>query len=297
LTDTEVYQETHYYPFGMTMEGEWQDIVNGPENNYLYNGKELNTDFDLNWSDYGARYYDAAIGRWNSVDPLAEKMPNLTPYRYAFNNPIRMIDPDGKFELDPNTAKKNPELVKYLKGMVKEWNGKSASFKKAFMTTSGLTNDEVVDMLTYGQGPKLEIGNLDRDTNNDGKEDKFTNGRTYGLKSSKTGKVRNKLGGKGLIKLDDDIVSTYTNAMKSGDKNKEKLGTGLLESTIYHEGTHFGNIKKNGNVNGKFKESGKEFETRAYGADVSRFKIQKRLKNTPTTVPLLPSLKSNKVKL
>ena len=63
LTDTEVYQETHYYPFGMTMEGEWQDIVNGPENNYLYNGKELNSDFGLDLHDYGARFYDAAIER------------------------------------------------------------------------------------------------------------------------------------------------------------------------------------------------------------------------------------------
>jgi RHS repeat-associated protein len=95
LTDTEVYQETHYYPFGMTMEGEWQNIVNGPENNYLYNGKELNSDFGLDWSDYGARYYDASIGRWNSVDPLAELFPSQSPYNYTFNNPIRFTDPSG----------------------------------------------------------------------------------------------------------------------------------------------------------------------------------------------------------
>jgi RHS repeat-associated protein len=95
LTDTEVYQETHYYPFGMTMEGEWQNIVNGPENNYLYNGKELNSDFGLDWSDYGARYYDAAIGRWNSVDLLTEKHYDLTPYNYVMNNPIFYLDPLG----------------------------------------------------------------------------------------------------------------------------------------------------------------------------------------------------------
>ena len=95
LTDTEVYQETHYYPFGMTMEGEWQNIVNGPENNYLYNGKELNTDFDLNWSDYGARWYDPAIARWNSVDPLAEMFPSQTVYNYTLNNPLKYTDPSG----------------------------------------------------------------------------------------------------------------------------------------------------------------------------------------------------------
>jgi len=97
LTDTEVYQETHYYPFGMTMEGEWQDIVTGPENNYLYNGKELNTDFGLDWLDYGGRWYDPNIGRFTTTDLLAEldhNMP-LTPYHYVANNPISNIDPDG----------------------------------------------------------------------------------------------------------------------------------------------------------------------------------------------------------
>jgi RHS repeat-associated protein len=95
LTETEILQESHYYPFGMAMDGAWQDIVNGPENNYLYNGKELNSDFDLNWSDYGARYYDAAIGRWNSVDPLAETTPSWNGYNYVENTPINAIDPDG----------------------------------------------------------------------------------------------------------------------------------------------------------------------------------------------------------
>ena len=102
LTNTDVLQETHYYPFGMTMEGEWQNIVNGPENNYLYNGKELNSDFGLDWSDYGARYYDASIARWNSVDPLAETMASWSPYNYAFNNPILFVDPDGNAPEPPN---------------------------------------------------------------------------------------------------------------------------------------------------------------------------------------------------
>lgn len=48
--------------------------------------------------DFGARNYDPAIGRWLNVDPLAEKAPNWTPYRYAFNNPINVTDPTGLFE-------------------------------------------------------------------------------------------------------------------------------------------------------------------------------------------------------
>ena len=48
--------------------------------------------------DYGARWYDASIGRWTSVDPLADWAPEQTPYRYGFNDPIQYTDPYGLFE-------------------------------------------------------------------------------------------------------------------------------------------------------------------------------------------------------
>jgi RHS repeat-associated protein len=95
---SEVTQENSYYPFGLAMEGVWANTPSVVDNKYTYNGKEINGDFGLELMDYGARFYDAALGRWHSVDPMAEAAPHLTPYRYCFNNPINFIDPNGMFE-------------------------------------------------------------------------------------------------------------------------------------------------------------------------------------------------------
>jgi RHS repeat-associated protein len=96
VTKDDMVQINNYYPFGLNMEGDWNGA---PGNNkYQYNGKEWNDDFGLGWNDYGARFYDPAIARWSAVDPLAEKAHDWTPYRYAFNNPLKFIDPTGMAE-------------------------------------------------------------------------------------------------------------------------------------------------------------------------------------------------------
>ena len=95
VTPSDICQVNHYYPFGLNMEGNWSPSGCGSGNKYQYNGKELNSDFGLEWNDYGARFYDAATARWNTVDPLSEKMRRHSPYNYAFDNPLRFIDPNG----------------------------------------------------------------------------------------------------------------------------------------------------------------------------------------------------------
>ena len=137
-----ILQDNSYYPFGMRMDG--LDYTAGlePENKHLYNaekpeisdfivfrastkndknhrffifrdGKELQDDFGLDWYDYGARMYDAAIGRWHVVDPMAEKYYGLSTYTYGKNNPLKYIDPNGQ-EVDDFYFTQSGELVNYV---------------------------------------------------------------------------------------------------------------------------------------------------------------------------------------
>ena len=95
LNELEITQESHYYPFGMNHRGPWYETV-APENKYLYNGKELNGDYEINLMDYGARWYDGALGSWTTVDPSAENYYSWSSFHYAANNPIRVTDLDGR---------------------------------------------------------------------------------------------------------------------------------------------------------------------------------------------------------
>jgi len=83
-------QVTDYYPFGMEI-----PLFSTSNNQLKYNSKELQTEADLEWYDYGARFYDPQIGRWHVPDPLAERARRWSPYTYCMDNPIRFIDPDG----------------------------------------------------------------------------------------------------------------------------------------------------------------------------------------------------------
>lgn len=95
MTDTRLHT-LDYYPFGMIMpERSYTATTEGYR--YGFNGKEQDSEVSGsgNSYDYGFRIYNPRLGKFLSVDPLTSSYPWYTPYQFAGNRPIEMIDLDG----------------------------------------------------------------------------------------------------------------------------------------------------------------------------------------------------------
>ena len=87
--DGNISSARDYYPYGSIL----REYNNGQEERFMFTEKER--DKETNFDYFGARYFDNWIGRWTSVDPLADKYPGWSPYNYAACNPLNVIDPNG----------------------------------------------------------------------------------------------------------------------------------------------------------------------------------------------------------
>jgi len=93
-SEAKVMSYTHYYAFGMAMPSR---SYNSPDYRYGFNGMEKDDEIkgSGNSYDFGARMYDARLGRWFAMDPRGGLMPSWSPFNYTFGNPINHIDIGG----------------------------------------------------------------------------------------------------------------------------------------------------------------------------------------------------------
>ena len=170
----EVVQHIEYVPFGEVFVEERNNIWNTP---YLFNAKEFDEETGLYY--YGARYYEPKTSMWISTDPLQEKYFNVSSYCYVLNNPLKLVDPDGKVVIaSDQNAKRNiintlsVEESKYVKfddngrlnyELLSEYKGSSENFM-ALKTLSesstnyifAVSNKDINGKQFYEKGTNLE---------------------------------------------------------------------------------------------------------------------------------------------
>lgn len=239
-----VVQTMNYYPFGA-------QFCDGSANNndiqpYKYNGKELDKMHGLNTYDYGARQYYSILGRWDRVDPLAEKYYPYSPYVYCKDNPVKYVDSDGRFILSKELAKKYPRLNLYLEKGI-QGIFKNPKIMKALRIGGRFTDKQIKEMVTYGKGPTIDVAQLE-----DG---------TYG---SFTPRINST-----TLNINEDIVKE----LESAEGFDADVCLFFTAVTILHEFAHYGDDLA-GDVEGKDREDGDIFEINAYGKVILKSNVK-----------------------
>jgi RHS repeat-associated protein len=232
--DNTTAQVNTYYPFGMNAE-----LYNsGSNNKFRYNGKELQTEDigsgELDWYDYGARFYDASLGRFHTQDRFAEKYFDFSPYQYAANNPICNIDVNGdSVNVASMQAYDKKNGTNYLQTMITDLESQtglsfSVSSTGQLVYKKDKDGNAVISTKKDANGTEVQVGSKEA---RDIMTDNISHSTTAYARITKNGSSAPVNGG--LINLDPNQISGMMNGATNLDS--KTLGWGM---TFMHESLH-----------------------------------------------------------
>lgn len=237
--DSEVMQHIEYVPFGEVFIEERNNTWNTP---YLFNAKEFDEETGMYY--YGARYYEPKLSLWISVDPSAEEKPWLTIYCYTRNNPIILVDPDGRDEWEINSKGDIVKQIKtdkhdaffFVSKAGKRVKGKSLSFEYG-------TIEKASGQKTDG-GTRYDVYQVRGDKHAKQLFESFAKNTSVEWSIMQTGTE----GAKGL----NYLTTSHSEKSESGmvDLFNKQLKNGYTLRAFYH--SHPSNVLIPSNIGGKY---------------------------------------------
>ena len=210
-----VQQVTNYYPFGAP----YVDATASKGSDvqpYKYNGKELDRMHGLDTYDYGARQHDPILARWDRIDPHCESYYNVSPYVYANNNPVMLIDIDGK-DWYSRTDENGAVIYQHFEGSdeIEGWTNIGANHT---VTCGNITyNYEQNEMVSMTESVLNENDWSSQMANADGKKKSGQEGNCF----YQAGKMVERSGATSLGSTEYNVL-----------KEKEKLDNRKMQSYI-----------------------------------------------------------------
>ena len=229
--NTEIIEENNYYPFGLKHKG-YNNVITGRDHKYGFGGKEEQDELGLEWHDFHARNYDAALGRWMNLDPFSEKYSSVSPYNYTLNNPIFFVDPDGKDVINAEEVRKEKAIE-----VLRLIDLKIANQEKEFGTELGDFNSKA-DFKAYkklkGKRRRNQLKKIKKHTKQSEaiqvRIDEFKNASSELFKEMDN--LKNEFGEQVDIYVDNKSMSEYNGRNDFGfiqdeDNDEQRVGTEL----------------------------------------------------------------------